>query len=299
MTTPEFPQSYEIKKDIHGLNLGLNDTLSSFLILDDEPTLDDAATASSVDALLKVITELGVSVDDLSNIVVSHIHLDHSGVAGGLVAAGSGVDVYVHKSTSHHLVDPSRLVESTKGVLGDAFDEMGAPEPLSEERICPVSDNGTTIDIGSRSLEVVHTPGHSSDHVSVCDPASKVLFANEALGRYYPKTDCWLPPVTRPNFDVEAVADSIDRLQAYDFEVVALSHVGTIDSDEAFERAATRLDEFVEKIPTWYAETGDVETTVNRVHAQLIDLDEAYPDDVVNTQASICTIGILEACGDL
>jgi glyoxylase-like metal-dependent hydrolase (beta-lactamase superfamily II) len=299
MTNSKFPPSFEIGEDVYGLNLDLNDTLSSFLIIDEEPTLVDAATARSVDTITEEMGKLGLSPGDLSNVVVSHIHLDHSGAAGGLVSAGSDLNVYIHESTMRHLVEPSRLIESTKEVLGDDFEEIGAPEPLPEECIKTVLNDGTIIDVGTRSLEVLHTPGHAPDHISVWDPESEVLFANEAIGRYYPMADCWLPPVTRPNFDVQAVDESIDRLRDYESEVVALSHVGIVDPDEAFERAKIRLHEFVEKIPDWYGEMSDLEATVARVHDRLIDLDDAYPEGVVDTQARICTIGVLEACGDL
>lgn len=294
MTEPEFPPTFEVREGVYGLHLGLDDTLSSFLVVDDDPTLVDAATATSVDAIADRIRDLGVPPADLSNVVVSHVHLDHSGAAAGLAELADDLDVYVHGSTARHLVDPSRLVESTRQVLGEEFEKMGAPDPLPEDHVVRVPDDGLTIDTGERSLEVLHTPGHSPDHVSVWDADSGVAFANEAIGRYYPKADCWVPPVTEPNFDVEGVARSIETLRSLDPAVVALSHVGTLPAAEAFDRATVRLDEFAESIPEWYGETGDLDATVDRVRDHLLTLEGAYPENVVATQARICTRGVLD-----
>lgn len=293
------PPTYRVADGVYGIDVGPDGTSSTYLVVDDEPTLVDAATASSVDDIVAALRDVGVAPETLSNVVVSHVHLDHSGAAGGLAAVAPDLDVYVHESTTVHLVDPTRLVESTKAVLGDEFERMGAPDPLSDRRIEPVPDEGLVIDCGERTLEVVHTPGHSPDHVSVWDPVSRVAFANEAIGRYYPEADCWVPPVTMPRFDAAGVFDAVETLRAYEPGQVALSHVGTVDGDGVFARAESRLEEFTERITTWFDETGDVDETVRRVRERLLALDEGYPERVVSTQADICTRGVLTDCGEL
>lgn len=297
MTTPSSTTPFEVSTDVYGLPLGPDDTLGVFLVVDDEPTLVDAATAASVETIVAGMEDLGVAPETLANVVVSHVHLDHSGAAAGLADRSADLDVYIHESTAHHLVDPGRLVESTRQVLGEAFERMGAPDPLAEDRLVRVPDEGVSIDTGAHTLEVLHTPGHSPDHLSVWDAASGVAFANEAIGRYYPKADCWVPPVTLPNFDAGAVARSTAELRALGADDVALSHVGTLPAADAFDRAAARLEEFTRRIPAWYGETGDLEGTVERVRERLLTLDGDYPDRVAAQQAAICTRGVLDDRG--
>jgi glyoxylase-like metal-dependent hydrolase (beta-lactamase superfamily II) len=269
------------------------------VILDEEPTLIDAATANATEQITEALEGLGVPPSALSNVVVSHVHLDHSGTAAGLAQRASDLDVYIHERTMDHLVDPTHLVESTKQVLGDAFDKLGAPDPLPESNVVPVSDDGLTIDTGDRSLDVVHTPGHALDHLAVWDRRSSVAFTNEAIGRFYPKADCWVPPITLPDYHADAVADSIHSLRDLAPETVALSHVGTLPAEEAFQRAADRLDAFDAQIPEWYEETGDIESTKDRVRGSLLSLADAYPESIVETQADVCTKGVLNDNGYL
>lgn len=287
-------RTFEITDRVHGLNLGLDGTLSSFVVVDEEPTLIDAGTASAVNQIVEGLKSIGISPRDLSNIVVSHIHLDHSGAAAGLADLAKDLDVYVHESTAHHLVDPTKLIRSSKKVLGDEFEKLGAPNSLTEEYIVPVPDDGVTIDCGQRTLNIVHTPGHSPDHVSVLDQEADIAFANEAIGRYYSRTDCWVPPVTIPQFDIEGVYDAINLLQSFAPEIVAFSHARTLPAEETFSRAEFRMDKFTSQIPVWFDETGDFDETVRRVCEELLTLADGYPEDVVKAQADICTQGILD-----
>jgi len=67
--------------------------------------------------------------------------------------------------------------------------------------------DGDTIDLGERSLEVIATPGHTPDAVSLFDPAQRLLFTGDT---YYPGP-IWL---YRPETDLNAYAHSIDKLSA-------------------------------------------------------------------------------------
>lgn len=287
-----------LPEGVHGFTLGADGTLSIYLVADDRPALIETGVAAEVEQLLAAVEARDVDPATLAHVVVSHIHLDHAGGAAGVAEAASGATVYLHESTVRHLVDPTRLVESSREVLGESFEEMGAPAPLERDRIRAVTDEGLELDCGGRQLVLVHTPGHAPDHTAVWDPESRVLFANEAIGRYYPKADRWVPPITVPRFSAEDVRRSLETLRSYEPEVLALSHVGTRpDPDRAFDRAARRLEEFVDRIPRWYAETDDVGTTADRVGRELLDLGRAYPDDLVEQQAEICTHGVLLDAG--
>jgi glyoxylase-like metal-dependent hydrolase (beta-lactamase superfamily II) len=67
--------------------------------------------------------------------------------------------------------------------------------------------DGDRIDLGGRSLEVIATPGHTPDAISLLDRANGLLFTGDT---YYPST-IWL---YRPETDLEAYDASIRRLAA-------------------------------------------------------------------------------------
>ncbi len=67
--------------------------------------------------------------------------------------------------------------------------------------------DGDRIDLGGRSLEVIATPGHTPDAISLLDRANGLLFTGDT---YYP-APIWL---YRPETDLEAYDASIHRLAA-------------------------------------------------------------------------------------
>jgi glyoxylase-like metal-dependent hydrolase (beta-lactamase superfamily II) len=67
--------------------------------------------------------------------------------------------------------------------------------------------DGQRIDLGQRTLEVVATPGHTPDAISLFDAANGLLFTGDT---YYPG-QIWL---FRPETDLQAYRQSVQRLVA-------------------------------------------------------------------------------------
>jgi len=74
-------------------------------------------------------------------------------------------------------------------------------------RITRYIHDGEKIDLGGRTLEIIATPGHTPDSMSLLDRANGLLFTGDT---YYPGT-IWL---YRPETDLEAYAASIRKLAA-------------------------------------------------------------------------------------
>jgi glyoxylase-like metal-dependent hydrolase (beta-lactamase superfamily II) len=53
-------------------------------------------------------------------------------------------------------------------------------------------EDGYTFDLGNRSLQVIHTPGHSNDSIMLFDGGNKILFTGDTfyLGALYCHFDC-------------------------------------------------------------------------------------------------------------
>jgi glyoxylase-like metal-dependent hydrolase (beta-lactamase superfamily II) len=73
---------------------------------------------------------------------------------------------------------------SRHGVTADAypaFAEVG-PRPLFMPLLDPpdqVVEDGDRIDLGTRELQVVHTPGHEPAHICLLDPMSGAIFSGD------------------------------------------------------------------------------------------------------------------------
>jgi glyoxylase-like metal-dependent hydrolase (beta-lactamase superfamily II) len=79
-------------------------------------------------------------------------------------------------------------------------------------RITAFTHDGDRIDLGGRSLEVIATPGHTPDAISLLDRANGLLFTGDT---YYPAT-IWL---YRPETDLDAYSTSIRRLAALSSQI--------------------------------------------------------------------------------
>ncbi|HMD42869.1 MAG TPA: MBL fold metallo-hydrolase [Candidatus Acidoferrum sp.] len=74
-------------------------------------------------------------------------------------------------------------------------------------KIARTVHGGDKLDVGGRTLEIIATPGHTPDAISLLDRANGLLFTGDT---YYPAR-IWL---YRPETDFEAYAASIARLAA-------------------------------------------------------------------------------------
>lgn len=103
--------------------------------------------------------------------VPSHLHYDHTGGARG----------FEHVA----MIDlPALRAQAPDGVLRPRFAQhLGALEGIEprEIRIDEWWRPGSTVDLGGRSLEVWHTPGHTPESASLLDCERGLLFSGDFL----------------------------------------------------------------------------------------------------------------------
>lgn len=214
-----------------------------YLVAASEPCLIETGPGVDGPVVLEALRSLGVARGDLAHVVVTHIHMDHAGGAGALLASYPRATLWVHEQGAPHVVDPSRLIASTARTYGEGRmrDLYGETLPCPTARVRPVAD-GDRIPLGDRHLEVVHTPGHASHHVALLDDATGSLFTGEAIGSYLPWGDCYRPALPPPEVDVEAALDSIERMRSRRPTSLLTSHFGVVtDPVEGFDRSAQRI----------------------------------------------------------
>src|SRR3954452_22988450 len=121
----------------------------------------DPGPASTVETLLDACPEPRA-------LLLTHIHLDHSGATGVLVRRFPDLKVYVHERGAPHLVDPAKLVKSAAQLYGDDMERLwGEVAPVPERNITTLS-GGEIVE----GLRVEYTPGHASHHVCYFDEQS-------------------------------------------------------------------------------------------------------------------------------
>jgi glyoxylase-like metal-dependent hydrolase (beta-lactamase superfamily II) len=183
--------------------------------------------------------------------VITHRHHDH---AGGLAEFDERVAHGAEPAPpATHVPAPLRADELDPGwarALGgydvgewlltavphDGFDPRGFRQPVAAPTRVVVE--GDVVDLGDRSFEVLHLPGHSPGSIGLWDPAHGVLFSGDAIYDG-PLLD------SLPGADLDAYTCTMRRLRALPVEVVHGGH------DESFGRS--RLHELVD---TWLRERG-------------------------------------------
>jgi hydroxyacylglutathione hydrolase len=126
--------------DVHNVTEAAEEfTCNAFLALGEVPTLVDAGTMSGVEEVVADHT------DRLDRVVLTHQHGDHIGELDAVLDYFDA-DLYCYGSHTRR----------TDGL-----------------------DDGDTIAIGEEDFEVIHTPGHADDHVSLV--SERTIFSGDVV----------------------------------------------------------------------------------------------------------------------
>jgi glyoxylase-like metal-dependent hydrolase (beta-lactamase superfamily II) len=219
-------------------HLGNERVVGSYLLAGEEPALVDCGPASCLDALRAGIAAHGLAVGDLRHLLLTHIHLDHAGAAGSLVAEQPGLLVHVSEIGAPHLVDPTRLERSAGRLYGDNFDRLwGELRPVPQENVRVVGDSVL-------GLEAFPTPGHASHHVSYL-AADGTCFSGDATGVRIPPARHVSPVSPPPDIDLEAWEETLDAIRERGPSRLCLPHFGVVDDP------ARHLEEVRRRLRLW------------------------------------------------
>ena len=238
------------------------------------PVLIETGPESTLPALTRGLQRHGIRVEEINDVLVTHIHLDHAGAAGWW--AQQGARVFVHTVGAPHLIDPGKLLASATRIYGDRMDELwGEVRPAPADRVVAVQD-GDVLEVGGLEIIAVETPGHAFHHHAY--RLGEIVFAGDAAGIQLPGNR-WIDlPAPPPEFDRERWEESLARLSGLGPRTLYRTHFGATSSveeelatfREVLERAVTWIREmidagedrermvtaFTERMRTWASRTG-------------------------------------------
>jgi len=163
-----------------------------------------AGHPSAWETLEHVLGLAGRSVSDIREIVVTHFHSDHVGLAGPL-AAESGATVWAHPAREHlfdaieepDAVYARRLAFArAEGVPEEWQDAVASiAEELDGVEAVPRGDrelvDGVTVDTALGAFEVIETPGHAPSHVVLYQPERRLLFSADIVSPVFTTYGDW------------------------------------------------------------------------------------------------------------
>lgn len=194
----------------------------------------DTGSNDALPNALIALTKLGLDVTAVDYVILTHIHLDHAGGAGSLMAAFPNAKLVVHPRGARHMAEPSKLVAGVTAVYGAEYVQRvyGQILPIPADRIIEAPD-GHVVSLSGRELICLDTPGHARHHICIVDGKTSGIFTGDMFGLSYRELDVdgrqFIFPTTTPTqFEPEEMRRSIGRLLAFDPEAVYLTHYSRV-----------------------------------------------------------------------
>lgn len=194
----------------------------------------DTGSNDALPNALAALARLGLDTKAVDFVILTHIHLDHAGGAGTMMARFPNARLVVHPRGARHMAEPAKLVAGVTQVYGADYVRRvyGEIVPTPVERIIEAPD-GHVISLAGRELLCLDTPGHARHHICVVDRKTGGIFSGDTFGLSYREHDVegrpFIFPTTTPTqFDLAAMHASIERLLSFGPEAFYLTHYGRV-----------------------------------------------------------------------
>jgi glyoxylase-like metal-dependent hydrolase (beta-lactamase superfamily II) len=163
--------------------------------------------------------------------------LDHAGAIGEVAAKFGDTPIVCQAAGIPHLIEPQRLWEGSKKVLGETALGYGPIKAVAPERLVDAAE------FSEPDIETIQTPGHAVHHVSYI--INDYLFAGETAGVWMDIGSAgeYLRPATPPRFFLDTAITSLERLIAAAPRWLCYSHFGI--GDGARERLSRHKNQML------------------------------------------------------
>ncbi len=206
------------------MHLGRSGAICSYWIDGVEPALVDPGPSTSLEGLEAGLAEHGLGFADLRHLLLTHVHLDHAGGTGHLVERFPQLQVHVHEDGAPHLVDPEKLVSSTRRTFGDRHDRLwGDVLSVPAECIRTWEPSARFVVPGVRAFP---TPGHIGHHIAYLAEDDGVLLAGDAMGVILAPSAPTHPSGPAPSVSVPVWLETLDTIEPIGPDFFGPTHFG-------------------------------------------------------------------------
>jgi glyoxylase-like metal-dependent hydrolase (beta-lactamase superfamily II) len=224
---------------------GRSGTIGSYLVPHfNGCILIDTGPGSTLDTQVTGLNDLGYDIQDVTDIFLTHIHLDHAGAAGWW--ANHGVQIHVHGNGAPHLVNPERLLASASRLYGDMMDVLwGDFIPTPEDHISVMQDR-EKVQINNLSILALEVPGHASHHLAYI--IGDTCFTGDIGGIRLSSRRFINLPMPPPEFHLEKWRSSIKKIQQFAPKRIIPTHFGIYTDAEWHLQAVL---EVLDEVEVW------------------------------------------------
>ena len=160
------------------------------LVRGGEAALIDTGTSGSASQVESTLGGLGLGWGDLSTVLLTHHHGDHTGSLPDIMEAAPDAVAYAG---------------------AEDIPNITSPRPITA-----VADGDTVF-----GLQIVATPGHTAGHISILDPQGSVLVAGDAL---IGDAGGVAGPSAQFTADMATANESVVTLGSLRYEVIYFGH---------------------------------------------------------------------------
>lgn len=299
---------------IDGFDLGRKNRTGTYVIADGDITLVETSASPSIPHILKGLNDLGIALEEITYIILTHIHLDHAGGAGLFLQHCPSAKVIVHPKGARHLEDPTRLIAGAKEVYGEDFDKLFNPIlPIPHDKIIVKEDKTSLQTSENCTLTFYDTPGHANHHLSIFDPVSRGMFSGDTVGVYYRELEqdgieFYLPSTSPNQFNPEAMLAAADLYESLDVKRIYFGHYGVSENPmEVYKQLRYWLPIFVETAETAFKqyETFKEQVAITRTnifdkvttHLATLGIAKDHPVfEILQLDLEVCAMGLIDYC---
>ncbi len=188
------------------------DSNIGFIESGDSRVLIDTGTGMYMHQIEKDLANLDVKVTDLTNIVLTHCHIDHIGGVEPILKEATP-KIHLHKDEAEKI-----NVGNTGATLADTFGH-DLP-PLNIEGILT---EGDVLEFGEVKMRTLHTPGHSAGSCCFYIEQDSLMFTGDTMfsGGSFGRVDF-------PEGDAAKLVKSLKRLSEIEFQIAIPGHMGIV-----------------------------------------------------------------------
>ena len=183
--------------------------------------LVDAGMKGSSGLIIESLDAIGLSIDMVKTLVISHRHPDHAAGVGELVA-GRDISIMAHRLEAGVLTgreqQPNPIQNKLVARITAPVMEMVSGSPT---RVDVELEDGDLIPFGF-PVQVVHLPGHTAGSIALYLPDRRLVVIGDAL--QYKLSLKLSPPAPGVTEDPEQAIQSLRKLLDLDFDAICFSH---------------------------------------------------------------------------
>ncbi|MFC1934048.1 MBL fold metallo-hydrolase [Chloroflexota bacterium] len=186
---------------------------NTYIIKDHINIIVDVGSIQFLQNLLDDMKRDGIKPEDINFIINTHLHLDHY-MANEEFKKLSGARILAHPVQKKNYDTNVIKVSQSFGI---------SPQEYKEDETI----NNTEFGRGSLKLELIDTPGHSSDSICVYSPVEKFLICGDLIfSQNTGRTDL-------PGGNSEQLKQSIELVSKLDIEYLLPGHMGIVEGSAA------------------------------------------------------------------